>query len=223
MWLIIDKPVGFSSFQVVAAVRKKTGVKKVGHAGTLDPFASGVLVVAVGREFTRLIDTVQSAEKEYLVRLVFGIETETFDPEGKITAIDTKISTNFDVAQFISDPSFQNRILHEFIGNINQFPPRFSAKKINGVPMYSLARAQKDFEVKPNRVTISELRIVRVRNTSFPSLDLYVRCGKGTYIRSLVRDLARKLNTVAFAQLLVRTRVGNYRIGDAITLEQLCG
>lgn len=223
-WLSVDKPVGWSSFQVVARVRKQTGVKKVGHAGTLDPFASGVLVVAVGKEFTRKIESVQAQAKGYLVRMVLGIETDTLDPEGRIVSVDEGVLTRRRVTRFFEDPQFQHEILAQWIGEISQIPPRFSAKKINGVPMYAMARKNQEFEIRPTHVRIDSIEVVGTRMTNSPTIDLRIRCGKGTYIRSLVRDVAVALGTVGYAQLLVREFIGDYQLADAISVEAIpCG
>jgi len=217
--LCINKPVGLSSFQVVARIRRKTGVKKVGHAGTLDPFASGVLVVAVGREMTRQIDGVQAMPKGYTVRMVLGIATDTLDPEGRVTVVDDNVGANSSVLRFLTDPGFQAQVVARWIGEIDQLPPRFSAKKIKGVPMYALARQDQEFEVKPSRVRIDQIHVIGARLGRFPTVDLQIRCGKGTYIRSLVRDLAQALGTVGYAQLLVREFVGDYHLSAAEPLE----
>jgi len=220
-WLSVDKPVGWSSFQVVARVRKLTRVKKVGHAGTLDPFASGVLVVGVGKEFTRQIETVQAQPKGYCVRMVLGMETDTLDPEGRILSVDEGVATRRLVQKFLEDPSFQRSVLAQWIGGIAQMPPRYSAKKINGVPMYAMARNNQEFEVRPTHVRIDSIEVISTRQGVFPSVDLRIHCGKGTYIRSLVRDIAIALGTVGYAQLLVREFIGDYRLADALSMEAI--
>lgn len=220
----IDKPVGFSSFQVVARVRRQTGVKKVGHAGTLDPFASGVLVVAVGKEFTRQIDSIQAQTKWYCVRMVLGIQTDTLDPEGVIVAIDDDVATRPQVNRFIEELSFQQAFLNQWIGEISQVPPRFSAKKVNGVPMYAMARKNEEFEVRPSMVRVDSIDVIGSRHSPFPTVDLRIRCGKGTYIRSLVRDIATGLGTVGYAQILVREAIGEYRLSESMSLGEIsCG
>lgn len=202
-------------------MRKQTGVKKVGHAGTLDPFANGVLVVAVGKEFTRQIDQIQNQPKGYVTRMILGIDTDTLDPEGKIQSMDPEVTQRATVIQFFQDPVYKKEILSRWIGSITQTPPRYSAKKINGVPMYALARADKEFEIKECQVNIQSIDVIATHWGPFPAIDLQIACGKGTYIRSLVRDIAHSLGTVGYAQLLIRDRIGDFSLADSIQLEPI--
>lgn len=222
--LLVHKPCGITSFQVVRRIRALTKVKRVGHAGTLDPFASGLLIVGVGREFTRQLDQFQALEKTYMVTVVFGIQTDTFDRDGQVTAYQP-------VNEF---PAQLQAILPQFTGEQLQTPPMFSAKKINGKKLYDLARKGITVERKPCKVTISELSVVpgseswispRFSEKDFdrlPMCQLKIVCSKGTYIRSLVADIGKACGGVgAFALELVRERIGAFGLADALRYEDL--
>ncbi|NBV41203.1 tRNA pseudouridine(55) synthase TruB [bacterium] len=217
--LVVDKPVGWSSFQVVHRIRKLTGVKKVGHAGTLDPFASGVLVIALGRRFTREIESIQAMPKRYQFRIVFGIETATVDVEGDILRVESPV--NASVLRFLEDSQYRNGILDLFCGEIEQVPPQFSAKKKNGVPAYHLARQGIEVALAANRVRIDSLTVLSAYSQMFPTVDCEMICSKGTYVRSIVRDIASAMGTVAYTQALVRMNVGGYQLSDAVSLNGL--
>lgn len=206
--LAINKPKGMTSHDVVNKVRKASGVKKVGHAGTLDPLATGVLVIAIGREATRTINEVVKKEKEYHALITLGFVSTTDDEEG----IKTKISEY--------QPSLKSieKVLKDFVGTISQIPPAFSAVKINGKEAYKYARANKTIELKARDVEVKSIEIISYQ---YPILELKITTGPGVYIRSLARDIGKVLKTGAYMSSLVRTRVGEFVIEKSITLEDL--
>lgn len=214
MILNINKPLGLTSFDVVAYVRRATGEKKVGHAGTLDPMATGVLVVAVGRESTKQIDQLMSGEKEYLAEIILGAETDSLDRDGLL--IKTAQVPPLTKAQIDAAVEF-------FVGTIAQVPPSFSAIHVQGERAYDLARAGKPVNIPPRIVTINKIEVLNypITLSPFPQLTIKVTCEKGVYIRSLARDIGQKLGTVAFLKSLVRTKVGTYRIEDSISLSAI--
>ena len=207
--LVVDKPVGFTSHDVVARVRRMTGMKRVGHAGTLDPFATGVLVIAVGRT-TRLLQYVQDTDKGYRAEVILGIETDSGDVDGAV------------VRQLPVDPwptrAAIELCLEQFLGRIEQFPPIYSAIKVDGQKLYALARAGKPVEAPMRVVLIHSIEVVAYEP---PSLTIDVRCGKGTYIRSLARDIGVALGTTGYCHTLRRTAVGQFGIANAWLLSDL--
>jgi len=198
--LPLDKPKGITSFQLVKRLRASLGVQKIGHAGTLDPFATGVMVMLIGRPFTRLSDQFLNAEKEYFGRVHLGVATDTHDCEGNRVLTSAHIPT----------PDELQSKAAAFQGEIHQTPPMFSAKKIKGVKLYQLARKGKTIERSPVTVHIS----LKILDYSYPFVDIHVRCSKGTYIRTLAHDLGLKLNCGAHLSSLRRTRSGNFSIND---------
>ncbi|MFA6594069.1 MAG: tRNA pseudouridine(55) synthase TruB [Candidatus Buchananbacteria bacterium] len=206
--LNINKPKGPTSFDIVAQVRRRTGVKKVGHAGTLDPLASGVLVVAVGREATKTISEVVAKEKEYVADIKLGAVSNTDDEEGAKTVIGDYQPSREEIAEAINS----------FIGEIKQVPPQFSAIKVAGRPAYKTARQGRKLELPARPVAIKEIELLEYE---YPNLKIRVVCGPGVYIRSLARDLGQVLKTGAYMSDLVRTRVGEYKIENAVGVEDL--
>jgi len=206
-WINLYKPVGYSSFDVIRALRKILNIKKIGHAGTLDPFASGVLPIALGQA-TRLIDLMQNAEKEYKFTLTCGEERDTGDITGMVTAKTEYVPTKEEI----------EGILPELVGNIEQTPPRYCAIKINGERAYKLARNKVDFS-PPKRVV--EIKKLWMENYQDGKAELRVLCGKGTYIRSLGEDIARKLGSLGYVSSLSREKVGNFLGKDVFLLEQI--
>lgn len=206
--LVIDKPKGVTSHDVVARVRKVTGIRKVGHTGTLDPLATGVLVVCVGQA-TRLVQYLTAGQKKYRATIRFGTTTDTLDAEGQIT------SQN-DVSAVTPDKL--KAILPAFLGEIEQIPPIFSAIKRNGQPLYKAARAGKSIKVEPRQVTIYALVYVDWRS---PDLVLDIECSAGTYIRALARDLGEAAGPGAFLAELTRTANHNWVLDDAVSLNTL--
>jgi len=197
-FLVIDKPGGMTSSAVVKEVRRATGIKKVGHAGTLDPMATGVVVVAVG-PVTRLIRFIQEQPKEYLATARFGVATDTLDAEGAVLSSEPMQFTQDELAT----------VAQRFVGTIHQVPPMVSALKHKGRRLYELARAGEVVEREARPVEIHELEIGLVGSGPYPEVDFRVVCGKGTYVRSLADDLAAALGGAAHLIALRRTRSGS--------------
>jgi tRNA pseudouridine55 synthase len=208
-FLLLDKPLGWSSFRVVGLIRKLLGIRKVGHAGTLDPLATGVLIVAVGRA-TKLIDRFMSQDKRYEAHIRFGYSTPSYDSE---TEPDETAPWEHVTAEAV-DAILSDR----FTGWIEQTPPVYSAIKINGVPAYKKARIGQMVTVKPRMIRIEAAQATRV---ALPDVVLDIRCGKGTYIRSLAYDLGRALDSRATLVGLVRTESGPWRLSSAVGLQTL--
>lgn len=208
--LLVDKPAGRSSFAMVRAVRKIVGIKKVGHAGTLDPFATGLLVVCIGRPATRLISSFMDGDKEYLATLRLGRVSTTQDPEGQIT--EKMSSFNFDAEDVA-------RVLAQFTGRIMQQPPMFSALKHKGKPLYHYARKGIKVEKEPREVTVHSIdwlnRDRRVDGEE-PWVRLRVRCSRGTYVRTLAHDIGQSLGCGAYLTDLRRTKSGFFSIDQGV-------
>jgi tRNA pseudouridine55 synthase len=216
-WIILDKPVGLGSTQAVGAVKRalrEAGEPKtkVGHGGTLDPLASGVLPIALG-EATKLCGRMLDATKAYDFTIRFGEETDTLDLEGKIVASSEERPHLADV----------EAIIPRFTGTIEQMPPAFSALKVEGERAYDLARAGRNVELEPRQVTIHDLLVRQeaARHDRLVEVTLGATVSKGTYIRSLARDIARALGTVGHVTLLRRTRAGPFSLKQAISLDFL--
>lgn len=209
--LIVDKDEGKTSFDVIRDVRKKYNEKKVGHIGTLDPLASGVLPVLMGKA-TRLSDYLMEHSKEYIAKIKLGTSTETGDREGKI------IKTQ-DVPKDIDAEKIQ-RVLEKFIGETFQIPPMYSALKVDGKKLYEIARSGKEVERKPRKIEINYINLINY--DPIEKEILYkVSCSKGTYIRVLSEDIAKKLGTCGCMTYLRRTRVGNFTLDDSGKFIQL--
>jgi len=206
--LNVNKPLGVSSHHVVARIRRLTNVQRVGHAGTLDPMATGVLVVCLGRA-TRVAEYIADAAKTYLATVHFGVVTETWDSEGRV--LETRDVTDLSLGAI-------EAVLHEFLGRIEQVPPAYSALKQDGQPLYRLARRGVAVQPAPRVVEIERLEIVDWRP---PELVLRVTCTKGTYIRSLAFDLGRRMGVGAYLSALIRLAVGHFHLEDAVDLETL--
>jgi len=207
-WVILDKPVGLGSTPAVSRVRRLFGAQKAGHGGTLDPLASGVLPIALG-EATKTVPFVMDGRKEYCFTLCFGQARSTEDAEGEVTATNDLRPTDAEI----------RRALAAFVGEVEQVPPAFSALKIEGKRAYDLARAGQPVALKPRRVLIERLELLGRPDADHA--DFVVSCGKGTYIRSLGRDLALSLGTVGYLSALRRTAVGPFREEAAISLPKL--
>ena len=211
--LNINKPTGITSHDVVDKVRKITGERRVGHAGTLDPFAEGVLVVGVGRESTKQLgDISKNSEKEYIATLELGKTSTTGDPEGDIQNTGSK--------GFVNGIK-QNQIvqaLKQFKGEIEQVPPAYSAIKIGGEPAYKKARRGEKFILPKRKVRIYEIKLLEWKP---PFLKIRVVCSSGTYIRTLAEDIGKVLSTGAYLTKLLRTRVGSFNIAESKTIEEL--
>lgn len=213
MILNLLKPAGITSHDVVNIVRRVTREKRVGHGGTLDPFASGVLVVGVGRESTRRLEQIlKGVDKEYLATLKLGETTSTGDPEGEITSI-----AEVDKVAALTEEDVK-KVLKRFIGEIEQVPPAYSALKIKGVPAYKLARQGQKLSLPSRKVVVKELELLEFLP---PLLKIRAVVSSGTYIRSLAEGIGRALGVGAYLQELVRIRVGEFRIKDSQSLEDL--
>ena len=202
-FLVVDKPSGVTSNSVVGRVRRITGIKKVGHAGTLDPLATGAVVVAVGR-VTRLIRYIQDQPKEYLAVAEFGVATDTLDADG---AILSREPMDFDQADL-------EEVAGRFIGTIHQVPPMVSALKHEGRRLYELAREGTVVEREARPVVVYELEIVSVGTGPYPIVEFRVVCGKGTYVRAIADDLAAALGGSAHLTSLRRTRIGDLNVRE---------
>ena len=206
--LIIDKPAGITSHDVVAKVRKALKTKKVGHTGTLDPLATGVLVVCVEKA-TKLVNYLTCDEKTYEVEMKFGIKTDTGDITGKIIDEDP----NYDI-----DINKIKNTINKFIGKQKQIPPMYSAIKINGKKLYELAREGIEIEREARKIEIFDIRNIEWKNEI---LKYTVHCSKGTYIRSLCEDIAKELGTIGTMTNLRRIQSGEFQIKDAIKIEDI--
>lgn len=206
-WVNLDKPLNMTSTQAVGKIKKILGMKKVGHAGTLDPLATGILPIAVG-EATKTVQYLQNRDKGYEFTVTWGKATETDDAEGKIIATSDVIPTADQI----------EAALPSFMGHIEQVPPKYSAIKIKGERAYDLAREGVEFEMESRKVHVYDLRLIEATETS---ATLSMTCGKGTYVRSLARDLALKLGTVGYVSMLRRTFVGGFTQENAITFDKL--
>lgn len=204
--LNFDKPLNMTSFKLVSHVRRLTKCRKVGHAGTLDPLATGVLLVCTGK-FTKRIHELMNLEKVYVGEIELGKQTETDDAEGNIIATNPVPKFEYETIETILD---------QFIGDIQQIPPVFSAIRIHGKRAYKLARQGKVVDLPPRIVTIHEIELCRWEH---PLLKIRVRCAKGTYIRSLARDIGSHLKTGGYLKSLRRISVGPYHVENALQLD----
>ncbi len=204
--LLVNKPITWSSFDVVNKLRFATKIKKVGHAGTLDPLATGLMLIAFGKA-TKKIDSLVLLNKKYKAIFKLGATTKSDDSEYP--------EENIKNASNIDQLLIKNTINSNFIGKITQMPPNFSAKKIKGKRAYKIAREGKEVELAPVELTINQFEIINYDN---PFVEVLIDCSKGTYIRSLARDLGEKLHCGAYMSNLVRTEIGEYRLDDAFEL-----
>lgn len=200
--LLVDKAAGCSSFHLVSLLRRLTRIEKIGHAGTLDPFATGVMVMLIGRDYTRKSDEFLTCDKEYRATIQLGISTETYDIEGAITARSDQIPSLSDI----------ELALQAFQGEIAQIPPMYSAKKIGGKKLYDLARQGVVVERQPVKVQIA----ITLLSYAYPFLEIDVKCSKGTYIRSLAHDIGNFLGCGGHLFALTRTRSGLFRLDECI-------
>ncbi|MBI5651797.1 MAG: tRNA pseudouridine(55) synthase TruB [Chloroflexi bacterium] len=203
----VNKPAKLSSHDVVNVVRRASRASRVGHAGTLDPIATGVLLVCIGQG-VRVSEYLTDHDKKYRARIRLGITTDTDDATGAIIA---QRDGNVSRAQI-------ERALKSFVGKISQMPPRYSAIKRDGVPLYKLARRGIEIEMMPRNVEIFEISLI---DAPLPEIEIDVHCSKGTYIRSIARDLGEKLGCGAMMRALTRTASGNFSLTDAIALDDL--
>ncbi|MCF8473399.1 MAG: tRNA pseudouridine(55) synthase TruB [Emcibacter sp.] len=206
-WLVIDKPLGMTSTQVVGKCRFETHAKKIGHGGTLDPLATGILPIALG-EATKTIPFIMDAQKTYQFTVTFGEARATDDAEGDIVATSDKRPSHQEILD----------ILPQFIGRITQVPPIYSAVKIDGKRAYDMARAGEVVTIKSREVDVFALDLIHYEGDK---ASFRLDCGKGTYVRSLSRDIAEKLGTCGYVSALRRTRVGPFDLIKSISLEKL--
>ena len=204
----VYKPKGITSHDVVGIVRKKTGVKRVGHGGTLDPLAEGVLVIAVGRENTKKLNEYVKGEKEYIAEIFLGANSTTEDAQGEKEIVNVKIIPTKDKI---------DKMIKLFIGKIQQTPPLYSSKKIAGKPAHRRMRKGETVEMKSREVWIKNIEVL---SFEFPIIKLKVTTGPGVYIRSLAHDIGEKLNTGGYLKSLIRTRVGEFTIENSKKIEE---
>lgn len=207
--LLIDKPEGMTSHDVVDKVREATGEKCVGHAGTLDPMASGLLIVLVGREMTKRQSEFMKQDKVYEAEIALGAVSDTYDKEGRI-----QLSIhNF---QFLIKEEDVKKIIKEnFTGEIEQIPPMYSAVKVKGKKLYQYARKGQKVEIKPRKIFIYDVKILNLQGNT---LTLRIHCSSGTYIRSIAHDLGQKLGCGGYLNQLRRIKIGEFTVEDAIRL-----
>lgn len=205
---IINKPLTWSSMDVVKKMKGILQMKKIGHAGTLDPLATGVLIVCTGK-MTKKINEFMDMHKEYIAEINLTAFSETEDAEGPFNPVEI---------QHIPTQQKIETVLQSFIGTIEQVPPKFSAIKINGQRAYKKARSNETFEMPTRLVNIHEISII---SYDWPTLTIHVNCAKGTYIRSLARDIGTKLNTGGYLTALTRTAIGQHTLDQVQTLEEL--
>ena len=237
-FILIDKPAGITSFDVVAKLRRLTGEKRIGHAGTLDPFATGLLLVAICREATRELQKFVGLDKTDEATFVLGASSTTDDVTGELSA---PVSTDHITNEHIRD------VLQTFVGEINQVPPTYAAIKVGGKKLYELARAGKPTLVEPRRITIYSIEsqlslraersnlpgevesagkiasssMTPPRNDNFTRISIRIHCSSGTYIRSIARDLGQKLGVGGYVETLRRSTIGPFSIQEAVKLSEL--
>lgn len=207
--ILINKPLGKTSHDLVYEARRLSGVKKVGHTGTLDPMAEGVLPVCIGNA-TKACDMLTATDKAYRAQLVLGMTTDTQDADGEVLT---------ECGVFCTEEEIINAI-KSFEGEIEQIPPMFSAIKVNGKKLYELAREGKEIERKPRRVTIKKIEIIEIDIKNY-TVTIDVECSKGTYIRSLCEDIGIKLGVGAYMNTLVRTKSGRFLLEQCKTVNEL--
>lgn len=212
--LCVDKPLHWTSFRVVKVIRSKLRQKlnikklKVGHAGTLDPLATGVIIICTGKK-TKQIELLQSGVKEYVATVKLGATTPSFDLE---TEIDAEYPINHITEEMVRET------LQEFVGEIQQIPPAFSACKVDGKRAYELARKDVKFELKPKLLVIDNIDLLEY---DLPNIKISIVCSKGTYIRALARDIGEKLNSGGHLTSLVRTRVGDKTLDNCLQIDEI--
>ena len=207
--LIINKQKGFTSHDVVNVIRKKLNTKKVGHTGTLDPNATGVLPILIGKG-TKISKYLMEHDKTYIATLKLGEKTDTGDSEGQV--IEEKPIPKDVRKEGIND------VLQSFLGKQKQLPPMYSAIKINGKKLYEYAREGEEVKIEPRNIEIYKIELLEYQNNK---IKFEVECSKGTYIRTLCEDIAKKLGTVGYMEELQRTKVNNFKIGDSVLLDDI--
>ncbi len=214
-FLLINKPAGMTSHDVVDALRRVTGIKKIGHAGTLDPFATGLLIVAVGREATREINNFVGLDKTYEAEFVIGATTETLDPESEVRR-DPKIEDG----TLVINPDCK---INDFTGPMQQIPPMYSAIKQKGKKLYELARKGETVERPPRDITVHSFDLLKDPwlEDGLMILSVQTRVSSGTYIRAMARDLAAQLKTIGYVRQLNRSSIGPFKLQDAANLDDV--
>jgi tRNA pseudouridine55 synthase len=208
-FLLVNKPEGITSHDVVDRLRTITGIKKIGHAGTLDPFATGLLILAIGRESTKKINNFVKKDKQYIADIQLGAKTDTYDKNGKLTYV-----------QFKKDlgESKIKRVLFNFVGEIEQIPPMYSAKKIKGVKLYEMAREGIEITRQPIKIKIYDIDLLSYESQT---LRIDVKCSAGAYIRSLANDIGEKLGCGGYLKGLERVAIGDFLLEEAVDLRDL--
>lgn len=206
--LLINKPLKWTSFDVVNKLRYKLKTKKIGHAGTLDPLATGLLIICVGK-MTKRIEEFMGQEKEYKGKFILGQTTPSYD-------LETAVTEKKDITEITGE--MINAATLPFIGKISQLPPLHSAIRIGGKRAYEFARQGKEIELKPREIEIQEFEITSIR---LPEVGFRIVCSKGTYIRSIARDFGNALHVGAYLAELCRTRIGNFNLDAAVTIDQV--
>ncbi len=208
----INKPEGITSAQTVLKIKEKLKLKKAGHAGTLDPFATGILIICLNRA-TKIAQYLSNSDKEYIGTMVLGITTDTQDLKGKVLKIKTVDPKSLKLAEI-------KKVFNRFQGDIWQKPPMFSAIKYKGMRLYNLARKGIQIDLALRKIKIHQLRILNIRYDCYPSIAFRVRCSKGTYIRTLCHDIGQLLGYGAYVSNLKRTGIGNHTITQSIDLDR---
>jgi tRNA pseudouridine55 synthase len=204
--ILFDKPKDWTSFDVVNKLKKILGIKKIGHTGTLDPFASGLLILLLNK-FTKKQQEFTNLDKTYLATIKLGATTKTFDPSSE--------EENIQSVEDITKSEIES-VLHSFVGDYEQIPPMYSAKKISGQRLYKLARKNLEVTLKP---IIVKIYSIDIRSTELPFVEFVVRCSKGTYIRSLANDIGKKIGVGAYLYELRRTQIGYFSVNNAFTIQ----
>jgi tRNA pseudouridine55 synthase len=206
--LLVNKPLTWTSFDVVNKLRYKLKMKKIGHAGTLDPLATGLLIICTGK-MTKQIETFMGFEKEYTGKFIIGQTTPSFD-------LETLVSDPIDISHIT--PEDIHQAAATFVGTNQQLPPAHSAIRIGGKRAYQFARQGKEVELKPREIVISTFEITKI---ALPEISFRIVCSKGTYIRSIARDFGKALKTGAYLAALCRTRIGDFSLTDALEIEDI--
>lgn len=207
--IVINKPKGYTSHDVVNVVRKQLNIKKVGHTGTLDPNATGVLPILIGKA-TKISKYLIEHNKTYIATIKLGEKTDTGDSEGQV--VETK-----KIPEGLKKEDI-NKVLQSFLGKQKQLPPMYSAIKVNGKKLYEYAREGKELEIKPRDIEIYKIELLEYKNSK---IKFEVECSKGTYIRTLCEDIAEKIETVGYMEELQRTKVNNFQIENSILLDNI--
>ena len=212
MFLLINKLPGPTSHDIIDKLRKITKIKKIGHAGTLDPFAQGLLLVAIGRDSTKHLSKFIGLDKEYQAALKLGATSDTYDKTGRVSKCP--------VSKYPVSEIEIKKVLKKFIGKQEQTPPMFSAKKIKGQKLYKLARQGKEIERHPQKITIHQIKLLSWSNVKC-QMSIVINCTSGTYIRSLAHDIGKEFGCGAYLEKLVRTKIGNFKLENAVELNKI--